>query len=286
MRYLGRLSAIMNLNVQERKVIIVGTLSLIAAIVSYGLLKSTGTFENQAWSLGGAIVGFLASVYVLNMVYGKRAAGIPEQEIKGSDFLSEETVKILDLRERIQVSPEEKLTQPKSRVVLIDQHQLRKLSDVKEIDFHCATTGYGIEGECLSFPGDYEWKDHTNCSCHPGQDAHLRKQYEIRINISKIQKNATFEVRNMLTFINAYQGEDKEWFHTHADFPTRSITIIVLFSKDKPCKKIKSLVQYSSRKPFKELNHASLTRARNGEVVYFNIKEPVKGAAYQLEWEW
>ena len=59
------------MNAQERKVIIIGLLSLFAAVVTYGLLSSTGAFNNNAWNLGGAIVGFLASVFSLNRVYGK-----------------------------------------------------------------------------------------------------------------------------------------------------------------------------------------------------------------------
>ena len=61
-----------NLNTNERKVLIVGLLSLFVAVVTYGLLASQGKFENKAWNLGGAIVGFLASAVVLNRVYGTK----------------------------------------------------------------------------------------------------------------------------------------------------------------------------------------------------------------------
>lgn len=59
------------LNAQERKVVIIGILSLLAAVVTYGILSSTGAFNNKVWNLGGAIVGFLASVFAFNRVYGK-----------------------------------------------------------------------------------------------------------------------------------------------------------------------------------------------------------------------
>lgn len=59
------------LSLQERKVIIIGLLSLLVAAVTYGVLSSSGAFKNQVWNLGGAIVGFLASVVALNRVYGK-----------------------------------------------------------------------------------------------------------------------------------------------------------------------------------------------------------------------
>lgn len=59
------------LNVQERKVVIITVLSLVVAIVTYGILWSSGVVQNKTWSLGGAIVGFLFSVFALNKVYGK-----------------------------------------------------------------------------------------------------------------------------------------------------------------------------------------------------------------------
>ena len=55
---------------RERKVLIVGSLAVLVAIVTYGLLASTGTFDNDIWDLSGAIVGFLAALYGLNKVYG------------------------------------------------------------------------------------------------------------------------------------------------------------------------------------------------------------------------
>ena len=65
------------LNSRERKVLIVGGLALLVAIVTYGFLMSTGTFNDDLWSLGGAIVGFLAALAGLNKVYGQAEEGVP-----------------------------------------------------------------------------------------------------------------------------------------------------------------------------------------------------------------
>ena len=46
--------------------------------MTYGLLSSTEAFENNAWNLGGAIVGFLAALFGLNRVYGA-----PEEAVEG-----------------------------------------------------------------------------------------------------------------------------------------------------------------------------------------------------------
>ncbi|RMF59495.1 MAG: hypothetical protein D6748_06255 [Calditrichaeota bacterium] len=58
-------------NIQERKVLIIGVLSLIVAVVTYGLLDSTGTIDNELGKFGGAITGFLAAAALLNRIYGK-----------------------------------------------------------------------------------------------------------------------------------------------------------------------------------------------------------------------
>jgi len=60
----------------ERKVLIVGILALIVAMVTYGYLTSTGTFSNDVWNLSGGIVGFLIAALILNKVYGQPNEGI------------------------------------------------------------------------------------------------------------------------------------------------------------------------------------------------------------------
>lgn len=55
---------------QERKVLIIGILSLVVAVVTYGLLGSTGTIDNELGKFGGAITGFLAAATLLNKIYG------------------------------------------------------------------------------------------------------------------------------------------------------------------------------------------------------------------------
>src|SRR3990172_374103 len=156
------------LNSRERKVLIVGGLALLVAIVTYGFLMSTGTFNDDLWSLGGAIVGFLSALAGLNKVYGQAEEGVPPGELREADFVSLETLKIVDLRDRVEVPEENRMTAPRSRVVIIDQHLLKKLTEKGSITFHCATTGWGIEGESISFPRDYVWENLTAHEATPG----------------------------------------------------------------------------------------------------------------------
>ena len=50
--------------IKERKIIIICLLSLLVAIVTFGVLGSTGAFKNNVYDLGGAIVGLPRSLMV------------------------------------------------------------------------------------------------------------------------------------------------------------------------------------------------------------------------------
>ncbi len=58
---------------QERKVIIIVSLSLLVAMVTFGILDSTGAIEKSSYKFGGAITGFLAAAVVINKIYGSAA---------------------------------------------------------------------------------------------------------------------------------------------------------------------------------------------------------------------
>jgi hypothetical protein len=272
------------LNVQERKTIIIALLSLFVAVVTYGLLYSTGTFETATYNLGGAIVGFLATVYILKKVYEAETG--QKLELKGASYFSEDTLKIVDFRSRKQLTEDEKLSKPESKVIEIEHYKLRKLTDSPRIIFKYATTGFGMEGQCITHPHDYEWADITQTGVGTGEDSHLKKRYEMRLNLEHLAKKEATYVRNRITFINAFQGKEKEWFHTHIDIPTPSITIVLLFSDDKPCKKIKGLYKVG-RQPFVEIAFGNEPiRFQDEKIVYWRIDGPKLGVAYQLEWEW
>src|SRR5688572_15355316 len=106
------------LEIKERKIIIICILSLLVAIVTFGVLGSTGAFKNNVYDLGGAIVGFAVTASLLNKFYGRDPGEIPEHELKGADFLSEETVKILDMRNQRPAPQEDRLSKPINRVGL------------------------------------------------------------------------------------------------------------------------------------------------------------------------
>jgi hypothetical protein len=272
--------------IKERKIIIICLLSLLVAIVTFGVLGSTGAFKNSVYDLGGAIVGFVITAYLLNKFYGRDPGEIPEHELKGAGFLSEETVKILDMRNQKPAPLENKLTVPTNYVVLIDHFKLKKLSDQPVIKFPYATTGYGMEGSCLTHP-DADWFDRSNDPLEAGEDKHLRKQYEIELDVKEVAKGEIIYVHNAVTYINAFEGKDKEWFHTHVNIPTKSLTIILLFPAIQHCDKVKGF-EHVGRNTSQAVDKRSGLPiiVDQGKMVYWRIPQPRLGAGYKLEWEW
>ena len=269
---------------RERKIIIIVGLALLVAVVTFGLLGSSGTFKNSAYDLGGAIVGFLVTAISLNKFYGSDIGEIPSHELKGQPFSSEETVKILDMRNQ---TPVFEGTAHENRVVLIDHYKLRKLGTDSDVVFKYATTGLKMEGLCMTPQLNYDWKDTTEDPTELGNDKHLKKQYEIQLKVGDIAKNQIIYVHNALTYFNAFDRKEKEYFHTHVNFPTKSLTMILLFPEGQPCKDISGFEEVGKNKGRMVDREKGMPVILDyGKVVYWRIANPLFGAEYQLEWIW
>lgn len=263
-----------------RAVLVIGFMSLAAALVCFGLLESTGAFNNDAWSLGGAIAGFLAAVIALDRVYMRAETSlIPASERKKSTYVFEEALKVLDLRAEGPSSNE-------NLAIITDYYQLTKGNqDKPQLVSHYATTGERIEGISLSHPNDFEWEETTHSEHELGQDRHLRKEYELKIDLSHLAPGQSEQIINRLTYVSAFEGEEKEWLHTHIDHPTARLAMIVLFPQNRPCKSVKGFTK-SGREPLREYRHPRPVRLERGSIAYWRVEAPEKGAEYQLEWEW
>ncbi|MEM7549952.1 MAG: hypothetical protein AAF363_09760 [Bacteroidota bacterium] len=274
---------ISQLSEAERKVIIIGFISIVVAIICFGILNSTGTFNNEVYNLGGSIVGFLISAVTLNKIYGKTDIGIPKNEMRSTDFWSEDSVKVINLKNRIQISEHE--ANLKSKVLETDIYNMNRFSNENEIVFKYATTGLEVKGRSVSHPKNSEWIDTTQNHTSPGKDSHLKKRYKLKIDLSNLAKGQTTFIQNNIEFINGFQGLEKEWFHTHIDYPTKHLTMVLLFPPDKPCKKIVGKREVG-RHDFEILASNQPLIIQDGQIAYWKLKNPNLGMAYQFEWEW
>ncbi|MDQ4145010.1 MAG: hypothetical protein M3198_14970 [Actinomycetota bacterium] len=266
-----------------RAVIVIGLVSLVVAVICFRLLESAASFDNSGWSLGGAIAGFIASVLVLDRVRERADRGlISGSQRRNSAFVVREVAKVLDLR------PGYGKTVDPSRAgyaTLTDYYSLEKGAIRRStMTFHYATTGRQIEGVSLSHPESHTWREKP----HPhelGTDKHLKKEYELELVLDHLAEGESAQVINALTYRDAFEGETKEWLHTHIDYPTAYLVMIVLFPEDRPCTRASGFVK-GGREPMAECREAPPVRMECGKVVYWRIEAPVQGYVYQLEWEW
>lgn len=263
----------MLLQLKERKVIIISVCALVVAVVTFGLLGSSGTLHNRFYDLGGAIVGFVVTAWILNRFYGADPGEIPEGELKGQAFLSEDSVRVLDLRNQ------------NHRAVLVEHLRVKKIGDEAVLKFPYATNGLGMEGSCVSH--DAPLVDKTDEIAEAGEDKHLKKQYEIEVDLKGVAKGETVLITNSVTYINGFEGPDKEWFHAHVNLPTKSLTIILLFSPVLRPTSIKATEQVGKAKSRNVEREKGLpVKVEGGEMVYWRVANPLIGACYKLEWGW
>jgi hypothetical protein len=120
------------------KTALIWLLSLLAAVVCFGFLRSSGAVDNGVVQLGGAFAGFIVSLFALNKIWGKEQNLEAQAMRAGSGFTYEEIVKALDLRHASPNTLDQKAP-------LTDYYRVKRLGDEQVLQMHYATTSDGIE---------------------------------------------------------------------------------------------------------------------------------------------
>jgi hypothetical protein len=268
----------MHLDKGERAVLVIGGTGLFAALILFGLLESRGAYENAGYSIGGALVGFLAATALLYKVYlGAGGPLVSASERRKSPFVFEEVVKVLDLR----ATEHERADSPHP-ASLTDYVRVTKEGTQDTLTFHYATTGPKLQVTSLTHP-HATLKQLTAKEHH--QDLHLKIEGELPINLSHLNRGETTVVINAVTYFDAFQRNDGDWLHTHIDKPTGRLAMIVLFPDDRPITAVKGLHQ-TGRDPFEDIEDYRPCIMEEGRIAYWSIYSPELGHVYQLEWEW
>ena len=278
----------MNLWARVIKTVTIAVLSLVVAVITFGVLGSTGAFKNSAYDLGGSIVGFLATGLLLKKIFEWDPPGkIAADESEEGPFFSDDTVQILDMRNQKPV-PQGTKSQVKNRVVLTEHYRLWKRADASELVFNYATYGESMEGSCISLGLNEKLKDTTGNPVSEDEGKHLKRQYEIRLNVQDVPTGKLIDVHNVVTYISAFDGQESEWFHTHVNFPTKSKCIILLFPDGQPCLNVKGLEKIGTDDEHEvdRLRVEPPLILNERKVVYWRIDNPLPGPKYRLKWEW
>jgi hypothetical protein len=263
-----------------------GPLAIFALVIIALSLIGLVFFKNASVKVKVCIfVSIFASVVLLGItLFG--ASSTEEPASSKYTYYMKDIFKLLDLRERKQLPEDQKLINPVSKVVLINNFRLKRLKkEPHKIIFRRATTGFGIEGESVTHPENFSWVNVTEREVGLGEDPHLKRRYEMHVDLNDLAVGASTLVKNKITYINAFQTTNKEWFHTDILFPTQSLTIVLLFPDNKPCKKIRGVYKMETE-GFKDYYVSKPVRFLKGRVAYWRIDKPDPGFSYQLEWEW
>jgi hypothetical protein len=261
---------------QERKIATLVVSGLLAAIICFGLLESSGAVENPGYKFGGAFAGFLITIVILNRFWGPDSF---EDQVarSGTEIAFEEIVKVLDLRQ----APPGTNAQ---RVRLCDYRRVAKAKRERDLHLHYATTGDGIAFEgSATHPLTADW--HTGPVTHLGPGGEqLKRQYDLNIPLAGVATGEIVPIAIEVTYVNAFKDAEREWLETHIDEPTHRLIMIVLMPDTMAATKAGIEIRKEGRKEPPRLPDPRVML--NGSMVYWSIDKPLPETRYALSWHW
>jgi transcriptional regulator with XRE-family HTH domain len=193
------------------------------------------------------------------------------------DLVVQDTVKVLDLRA---CAPGNRAG---SRAVLLDHQRFRPLPEgLSELTFLYATTGTGLEGQCLSHPQGARWDEVGDPGTAAALAPHLGRRFALRVRPAG---GCGCDILNRVEYVGSFCGAGQEWFHTHVMFPTECLTALVWFPPERPFLTLRGLVQTHPAGPFEPAAEQP-AGIPAGLLAYWRLPAPQPGVTYQIEWSW
>ncbi len=264
------------LDERGRRAVTISVISLVAAVVCFGLLGATGTFDNGAVTLGGSFVGFVVCMFVLNRIW--RTGGLEERARRtDSPIVIQEVLKFLDLRD----SPPDR---PGAFGKLSDYYFVKRTTNFSQLRFHYASTGN------IEFIGSPTHPQSAKAArvqvAHTGANQeNFKEELQLDIDLSNVAQGESVPVLSQITYSNAFTGADGDSLETHVDYVTGRLTMVLLMPADAYCTSAIGTLQIG-RGEFAPVNDGSPVIMENGAVIYWSVGEPKHGARYAIQWKW
>ena len=240
-----------------RAEIVVGILSVIATIVA-GLIQRTWRARRPRLPKFEAIE--LGPVH------------------ESLSFTVLDSVKVVDLR-----STENRGTTTPGVAVLNDSYLVRRESEGGNgMVFRYAASG-GLNGRCVSHSDNYVISSY--------ESTHFRTSRAISVLLGDLAEGNSVRITNRLEYIGSFDRPDGEDFETHIERPTRSLSIIITFSVDCPCRAVTAQIQVGERGHAETVRTNGPVLTNDGTLLYWRVfpKDggwlPV-GAKYRIQWTW
>lgn len=166
----------------------------------------------------------------------------------------------------------------------------KKTQEASEIRFQYSTTGVGIDFQCLS----HECILEERATEPTGERDAIQKTYHVVVAVEDLPVREVASVLIEATYWNAFQdvGEAHGSFvvmRVHAPVETLSLTLL-LPETDGSYAFNKQSLRYKpfggSGQPWDDPKSGTFLEDRANRRIYWELREPAVGNAYQIDWEW
>lgn len=196
---------------------------------------------------------------------------------EGKSFVVQDLVKVLNL----QGSPGRAQRGPGS-ATLSDAYLVQKESDSGNGLVSIYSTRGELSVSSVSHPQDHESGEY--------ESTHMATNKAVAVPLTGLSQGSTSQVINRVLFTGAYDGETEEFFETHIERPTRSLTIILILARGYRCTDAFGTMQVGGRSRVEPTAEKPVI-LDDGCLVYWRLA-PVKAAwlpihaRYRLRWKW
>ena len=202
-------------------------------------------------------------------------SGATQQE----SYFVRANVQVLDLR--TQARGPQTNANTRNSVILLDQYEIQVLSGKpRTFSFQHATTGQQINGRCLSHPDTSRWEEEAVV-----KDTSWKKCYRMSVDHAPLETDNHLSILTWIEFIDAFNGADKEWFESGIAYAQGSLTIVLLFAQERPCKAVKTSACQHYGQYLREIAGVGDLFSTNLLVRWY-VEDPKQGMTYRIEWEW
>ncbi|MET7934479.1 hypothetical protein [Streptomyces sp. NPDC005322] len=192
-------------------------------------------------------------------------------------FSVQDLVKVVNLQNSPSLDP-----QNPGSALLSDAYLVQRESEGGTGLVSIYSTRGQLSASSASHPHQYESGDYDS--------THMVTNQAVGVPLSGLAQGVPSPVINRVAFIGAYDGVTDEFFETHIERPTKSLTIILIFTQRYRCTEAFGSVQTGARSRVEPARVKPMI-LDDGRIVYWHVT-PVKTdwlpihARYRVRWKW
>jgi len=193
-------------------------------------------------------------------------------ELEAKTYLTENLTFFLDLT---------KWTEQAHGPVEITRHdRIRKVSGTRE-DYVVPyfTTGDSISSRFLSYTSQPEFVEDP-------QPGFAGKHYLYKLHLGDQPKDFTELVSTMFTFPTGFKDPAKEWWQASIAYPSKTVSVVIQFPKDKPCKTIHAFMIRGIRGDKQPVSGNEPVISNEGATVTWAGLNVDGNTRIEFDWDW